>query len=227
MEGKRSFFLILVVVAVIVFLTIAVSSRNKPNGLIENFTAELTKLLRPALPSSTRSNQAWATYKNTRYNYQLNYPQEYILRSVEHGSEPSVSGAVDIDSTCDSRNCDPNLTVTISSYMPANYKPDNSLEEYYTKIDPAYNTILSEEHITVGGEKALARVVSGLEVASYLNKGVRYYENDYEVVVLHNKTAYDFSFTETGTNLSSAKTIGDFQSKNIINQILSSFTFTD
>jgi len=158
----------------------------------------------------------WKVYTNTAYKYTLKYPSDWEIEAKGNADVTTFSAPV-LNSPCnyDSGQLCSQIFVETGVYNPENkFEPNFIINLTGSNPDRVSNKVMT----TVDGEEA-----QGFEYfqSNYGDKGRLLYV----LVTNHKNTKYTFTYEESQKG-STFQTGKDWQNKNIFDQIVSTFKFT-
>lgn len=155
----------------------------------------------------------WKTYTNTKYGYTVRYPEIWQI-NVNGGADPATSPATYLESACNY-----NSGQICSQILVEIGQSDGKLEPSFI-INQTYDKILSRRYTVLDNEP--------VQEIIYLagNQGAGENKLYYILVVTHNNTKYTLKYEESAKNRH-FKLASDWQNKILIDQILSTFKFTN
>lgn len=165
---------------------------------------------KPSSTSNAISN--WKTYNNTTYKYTLKYPSNWEI-GAEGEADVTTFPAPVLNSPCNYESGQPcsQMFVETGTYDPANkFEPSFIINQ----ADKVSNKVTTE----VDGEEA---------------QGFEYFQSNYGsngrllyvLVTNHKNTKFTFTYEESQKG-KVFQTGEDWQNKNVFDQIISSFKFT-
>jgi hypothetical protein len=183
-----------------------------------------TPLITPSYsPSSIPDITAnWKTYTNTKHNFLFKYPLGFSVETKGNIETTTADGIILTD------GCNYNAgNRCLTGFIDGNkviYSVNKKLSDYFEYAPEQSPQIISEQSLTIGGEPALAREIFD---DNYYYSSSEHGVVRYIIVVIYNQTVFHFDFLERGKDQKSILSTKDWHQKNYVDQILSTFKFSD